>query len=387
MDERPTILLIGPTPPPHHGVSVAMQMLLTSSVSEAFRVVHLEIADRRGIGHVDQPDLHDVLLFTQQWFRHLALILRERPALCYLPISQTRLGFFRDSLFIVPALLAGIPVVLHLHGANFDAMHAAAGPLWRAYMGMILKRVARFIVLGETLRPIFSRWASPERISVVPNGVARASGGPRPSIPFDKGLFRVVCLSSLSRQKGLFMLLQAVPLVVNAHRGVEFLIAGPWWGEETRHEAEAMVAHLGIMERVRFVGAVTGEQKSDFLRSGMLFVFPAIQQEGQPMTVLEAMSEGLPVVATDRGCLRETVVDGVTGFIVPPGSPEALAEKIIELIRRPALRDEMAENALKRVEQCYTTEQFAARVSEVFHQVITAAPARNAHGLGVGCRP
>jgi glycosyltransferase involved in cell wall biosynthesis len=176
-------------------------------------------------------------------------------------------------------------------------------------------------------------------------------------------------------------------MVVKAHAEVDFLIAGSWWGDTTRQEAEDCVASLGITEKVQFVGPVTGQQKSAFLHSGSLFVFPSIQQEGQPMTVLEAMSEGLPVIATDRGCLKETVVDGITGFIVPPNSPEAIAEKIIHLIHHPVLRDEMAANSLKRVEQCYTVEQFASRLEEAFRQTLVAEQRRNTRRARIGFIP
>ena len=105
------------------------------------------------------------------------------------------------------------------------------------------------------------------------------------------------------------------------------------------------------------------------------------------MTVLEAMSEGLPVVATDRGCIKETVIDGTTGFIVPPNSPEAIAEKIIRLIRDPALRDRMAADALMRVGQCYTVERFADRLGEAFRQTIVNAQRQNTREVRIGSIP
>jgi len=385
MLEKPKILLIGPTPPPYHGVSVSMQTLLTSPLAESFRLMHLDISDRREISHVDQPDLHDVFLFIKQFLRSFALILRERPALCYLPISQTRLGFFRDSLFMLPALLSRIPVIVHLHGANFDTMYSGSGLFWRVYMGFILRRVSHFIVLGEMLRPIFNRWASPDKISVVSNGVSLDTDQNKPArVSRNNGKpFRVIFLSSLNRQKGLFVLLQAVPLVLKEKTDVEFFIAGPWWGDKTRKEAEEFVRAFGLARNVFFIGRVTGRQKCNFLRTGDVFVFPGVQQEGQPITVLEAMGAGLPVIATDRGCLRETVIDGITGFIVPPGSPEALAKKVIELIHCPALLESMAANALKRVESLYTAERFASRMSEVFHHTVAVASARRTINFGL----
>ena len=374
--EKATILLIGPTPPPHHGVSMAMQALLNSPLSNRFRLIHLDITDRRGIGHVDQPDLYDVVLFIKQFFQNLGLIIRERPALFYLPISQTRIGFIRDSFFIIPALIMRCRVMIHLHGASFENLAIQGGFFWKSYLNAILRRVSRFIVLGEMLRPIFSRWATPDQISVVPNGVVQRDN--LSPIFSERRPFKVLFLSTLCRQKGLFVLLDAIPLIVQEEKEVAFEIAGPWWTEEVRREAERRLAESGMADKVRFVGKITGEEKSAFLHSGDLFVFPGVQQEGQPLTVLEAMAEGLPVIATDRGCLRETVIGGLTGFIVPPDSPEAIAERVIHLIRHPALREEMAVNALKRVKECYTVERYAFSLGEVFHQTLIGPPLRNA---------
>ena len=106
-----------------------------------------------------------------------------------------------------------------------------------------------------------------------------------------------------------------------------------------------------------------------FLQDGDIFVFPGIQQEGQPLTVLEAMCSGLPVIATDRGCLRETVVEGETGFIVQPHSPKAIADRILQLIREPHTRKHMAAHARRRYEQEYTMSTFAARMADLFAQV------------------
>src|SRR5215207_1348336 len=97
MIEKPKLLIIGPTPPPYHGVAVAIQSLLRSSLSEKYDVIHLELADRRGIQHVNKPDFHDVLLFITQWFRLLGLLIRRRPHVVYIVLSQTTVGFLRDS--------------------------------------------------------------------------------------------------------------------------------------------------------------------------------------------------------------------------------------------------------------------------------------------------
>ena len=373
---QPTLLIIGPTPPPFHGVSVAMSTLLESPLRQRFQLLHLDLADRRGIQHVDKPDFHDVLLFLRQWVRLMRILITERPGLVYLALSQSTIGFLRDSVFIWPASVFGAHVVVHLHGGNFHTWYLHRSWVMRAYVRAVMKRVAHGIVLGESLKGLFDGLIRHDRISVVPNGVLRGSAGTPLAdkhAPPDRPLFRVIFLSTLSRQKGLFILLQAIPLVVREHKDVEFCIAGPWWGPTTQADANAWITDADVTPYVRFVGEVTGSNKTDLLRSGDVFVFPGVQQEGQPLTVLEAMSEGLPVIATDRGCLRETVTEGATGFIVPPGSPDAIAEKLLLLIHRPELLQQMARNARERFENEYTMEKFTARMEQVFSKTLTSA--------------
>ena len=365
-----TIEVIGPTPPPYHGVSVATQVLLDALPHSQLAVVHLDTADRRGIAHVDQPDLWDVFLFIRQWFTHLFILLRKRPRICYLPLSQSRVGFLRDSLFMVPAFLTGSAVVAHLHGANFYQVYEGSGTAFKWYVDQVLKRVAKFVVLGDMLKPIFHRWASPESIAVVPNGVPELStdGSPDAHSVRSAGP-RIVFLSTLSRNKGLFVLLDAVPLVVQEFPTAEFHIAGPWWGADTERLVRAQLEQGNVSSQVIFHGQLAGAKKMAFLRSGDLFVFPGIQQEGQPLTVLEAMCAGLPVIATDRGCLRETVMEGETGFVVPPNSPTAIAERILLLLREPHIRQRLGANARLRYEREYTMPLYAARMADLFAQV------------------
>jgi glycosyltransferase involved in cell wall biosynthesis len=221
------------------------------------------------------------------------------------------------------------------------------------------------------LKPNFHLWATAENIAVIPNGVPEFSptlGNKKEITALDP--VRVLFLSTLSRQKGLFMLLDSGSLVIRECPNVEFHIAGPWLGSDTEELARTQLVSTGLTPHVFFHGALVADAKVEFLESGDIFVFPGIQQEGQPLVVLEAMCAGLPVIATDRGCLRETVVEGVTGYIVPPHAPDAIAARVLQLIRDPVGRKTLGQNARLRYEQEYTLPVFAARMADLFAQVI-----------------
>jgi glycosyltransferase involved in cell wall biosynthesis len=360
----PRLLLIGPTPPPYHGVAMAMRALLDAPWQHQFSMSHLELADRRGIEHINQPDLHDVVLFVRQWLQLLRLLLRERPQVVYVPISQSKLGFVRDSLLIWPAYLSGGRIVLHLHGGNFRTWYQRRGWLFRAYVRAVLARAARMIVLGEALRPLFHGLIVDKRIAVVPNGIAgRVSRAGAIRSPGRR--HRVLYLSTLSREKGVLVLLTAAARLEQSRQDIAFVLAGPWLSDGDRREANELISARHIQGAIHFTGLVSGEEKRRLFESADLFVFPGVQQEGQPLVVLEAMAAGLPVLFTDRGCLAETVVDGDAGLQIKVADSEDLAVKLAWLIDRPEETKRLGNNARRRYEALYCESQFLANMASV----------------------
>lgn len=367
MSESPTILVIGPTPPPFHGVSVATDAVLKSALREKFRLCHIDLADRRGIEHVDKPDLHDVMLFLKQWWTLLAILRKERPAVAYLPVSQSTIGFLRDSILMLPAWIAGAHVVLHLHGGNFKAWYQSRAFLMRWYVRMVLRRVSYVAVLGESLQHLFDGLIASHRIAVVSNGIdwpAVQKPVPEPNKP---RRYRILHLSTLSRLKGALVLLAAIPMVLRIRQNVEFTLAGPWLNEEDRREAESFISRHGLSGHVAFTGPVsTLDHKRSIYSSADLFVFPGLQQEGQPLVVLEAMASSLPVLFTDRGCLRDTVIEGECGLEVRSNDSQHLADRLLWCLDHPEEVERMGQNARARFERFYTSESFVRHLGHLF---------------------
>jgi glycosyltransferase involved in cell wall biosynthesis len=366
MPEDPKVVIIGPTPPPFHGVSVATDAILTSTLRERFRLYHLDLSDRRGIQHVDKPDFHDVVLFLKQWWKLLAILRKERPAVAYLPVSQSTIGFLRDSFFMLPAWIAGSSVVLHLHGGNFKAWYNSRSFLMRAYVRMVFRRVSYVAVLGKSLQHLFNGLVASHHIAVVSNGIHWPAVHKVAPDTHKPRRHRILHLSTLSRLKGAPVLLAAVPHVLKVRQDVEFMMAGPWLHEEDRREAESFVVQHGLSDYVVFTGPVnTVEHKRSIYSSADMFVFPGVQQEGQPLVVLEAMASGLPVLFTDRGCLRDTVIEGECGFEVRCNDPHHLTDRILWFLDHPEEVERMGRNARERFERFYTSERFISDLGDL----------------------
>jgi glycosyltransferase involved in cell wall biosynthesis len=378
------LLLIGPTPPPYHGVAVAISQLLLSRLTDEFDVMHLDLADRRGIAHVNNPDWHDLVLFIRQWCRFWKLLLTRRPHIVYLVLSQTTLGFVRDSLFIWPSvLLGGTKIVTHLHGGALREWYDTRSFLMRAYVRSVLRTVSKMIVLGESLRGIFSNLLPDERIAVVPNGVDLLWNEPDRQPPNGSRPWRILHLNTLNRMKGSLVLLAAIPTVLRHRRDVAFVFAGSWSHALHREVADWYIAQHRLTPYITFTGEVTGLEKHVLLRAADVFVFPGVQQEGQPLVVLEAMAAGLPIIFTNQGCLRETVVNGECGIETYTEDPYDLAQRLCFLLDHHEDQLRFGSNARRRCQSLYNKDRHIDRMIQVFYEVV-AGPSRSHWTSSIG---
>jgi len=162
----------------------------------------------------------------------------------------------------------------------------------------------------------------------------------------------VIVVANLIPYKGHAELIRAAKQVITTIPESRFLLVGEDRG--ILKDLENQVNAMGISERVMFLG-----QRNDIpqlLAASDLSVL-ASHEEGFSNVVLESMAAGLPVIATDVGGNREAVLDGVTGWLVPPGDPAAMAEKIILTLRDLSVAKIQGDRGRMRVKQQFTVEQ------------------------------
>lgn len=362
---RRRILLIGPLPPPAHGVAVMTKNLLDSSVADRFEIVHLDTADRRGVDNIGRLDAGNVWLAAVHGTRFVRLLVRHSFDIVYLPVSKNPLGFLRDSLFIGPAAMRGTPVILHFHGAEFDRFVRTAPAPLRILVRALVRRASRAIVPGDGLKPMLRNLIAGERIVTVPNGVADLPAGREPSGP-RHGRVHILFLGNLLPGKGYVALLVAVQLLLDEGLDIEATFAGAVVDADAHGRALSTVRY-GV-DRIRFSGEVDSAVKVTLLRSVNVLALPS-EDEAQPLVILEAMAAGLPVVSTRRGAIPETVVDGQTGLLVEARDTPALTAALRRLIVDPALRERIGRAARARYVACYTVERWAERMATVFADV------------------
>jgi glycosyltransferase involved in cell wall biosynthesis len=168
-------------------------------------------------------------------------------------------------------------------------------------------------------------------------------------------------VARLAEQKGQRTLLEAAPLVLERHPEARFVIAGEG---ELRAELERLAGPLG--DRALLLGR--RDDVPDLLASFAVFAFPS-SFEGLCLAVIEAQAAGVPVVATPVGGIRETVIDGETGWLVPPRDAAALAERISWVLHHPAEARAVAAEARRRAREGYSEGAMVERTLALYREM------------------
>lgn len=177
----------------------------------------------------------------------------------------------------------------------------------------------------------------------------------------------VVCVARAVEKKGIDTLLDALALLPpGLHWRLEHVGGGPLAADLARR-----AERLGLSRRVRWLGARTQDEVLEALRRADLFALAARvardgDRDGLPNAILEAMALELPVVASEVAALPEAVVPGVTGLLVPPDEPHALARALAELIRSPAARRALGREGRRRVLETFSFEAGIERLARRF---------------------
>jgi glycosyltransferase involved in cell wall biosynthesis len=283
------------------------------------------------------------------------LIRRTRPDLVHCHTSKAGV------IGRAAARMARVPAIFTAHTWSFAE---GTSLLWKL-VGTPCERLAarwseRIIAVSESNRSLAlrRRVAPGGKIVTVHNGVldnplrARPGAG---SVP------RIVMVARFAPQKNQAQLIEALAGLQRPCQ-LTFVGDGP-----TRPAAEQLARSLGLQDRIEFAGVRTDTDR--ILSDSSIFVL-ATNWEGFPITILEAMRAGLPVVATDVDGVREAVVDGETGYLYPKGATAPLCSILQALLDDPATRIRLGQAGRKRYEAEFTRSAMIRKIASIYERVI-----------------
>jgi len=275
-----------------------------------------------------------------------------------------RASIFRKAVFVLLARLWGVKILLHCHDGPLEAFYQKLGPLGRLIVRAVLNRADKLVVLSSYCEGYFQKLHLRAPVVVLNNPTARHCPVARSA----HAKRVVLSLGKLSKGKGTYDTLRAVPDVLRSSADTEFWLGGD--GE--MDQVKAVLAAQPWCQNVRLLGWVTDKEKDRVLSAATVFLLPSYS-EGFPMAVLEAMAYGLPVISTPVGGIPDAVVDGKTGFLVNPGDVQAISGKLSLLLGDPDLCLEFGANARRLVEEKFQVDVIMQRLYALYDTCLEEA--------------
>lgn len=337
------------------------------SVVEAYRAAGL--FERRQVcmlfTHDEGSLAYRLAVASGALLRFTGLLLRGRVGLVHLHISM-RGSFWRKVVFASLARRFGVPVIGHLHGSDFDHFVATQPRLLQRIVAHQLERMSTVLVLGERWRDYVLAIAPAARVVVQPNSVRMPAGQAAHAVG---QTVELLFLGIVGQRKGVYDLLEAFAAARAACPALRLTVAGNGEIERARRAADK----LGLGSLVSFAGWTAGADKDRLLARSHVYVLPS-HSEGLPISILEAMSWGLPIISTDVGSIAELVRHEIDGLIVPVASPDRLAQAIQHLAGSHDLRVRMGQSGRARVAAAFSEEVLLPRLERVYDEVLSGTP-------------
>lgn len=333
------------------GVASVVNVYRDAGLFERFPIKYLPT-------HCDGNAVAKLKVMLGAWLRLMVMLLQGSVGLVHCH-TASRASFWRKTLFLLPAFAAGAPVVLHLHGAEFAIFfEKESGPLRQRFIRWVFNRCRHVVVLSSA----WKIWAESVGVVAPVTAIYNPVLLPAPNAWERRRAGDLLFLGRLGERKGSYDLLAAVArLPDNAADGVRLLMGGDGALEAMRKRAEAL--HLG--DKLHLLGWVGGQDKQALLASAWAYCLPSYN-EGLPMSVLEAMAAGLPIISTPVGGIPEAITDGVEGFLVEPGDADHLARCIASLVGDEALARRMGAAARRKVELCFSSAAVLPQVERIY---------------------
>jgi glycosyltransferase involved in cell wall biosynthesis len=343
-------LVVGPLPPPVGGIATIVAKLAGSpGVGQSIQFLDTrKRQDHKWWTGLPRP----VRLLVE-----LNRRLRRRPR-CVLVFCSAHGSFWEKGVWLLLARRQGVPMAVMMVAGTFPEFYDGLPTPLRKLVSWLLEQFQTVLVQTEGWRRFYSEIGPRGNYLVLPNGVDCDE-----FVPVERSAAEipvVLFVGWLIPEKGVFELVEAAQILRDRQVSFTLKLVGPFHGNESVLRARITAAGLGDM--VHAVGAVHSRAEMlEAYHSADIFTLPS-WAEGLPVAVLEAMACGLPIVASNVGGTPDLLEDGVSGFLIPPRDPPALANAVERLLRDREARLSIGRAARARVESAFSNEAFVEGV-------------------------
>lgn len=331
---RKKIAFIAQFPPPIHGLSKAVETLYNSELKNDFEFEKIDITNNK------------------KFLFNLKLISKSRADLYYFTISQTRFGNIRDLIILSLLLVQKKKCIIHLHGGYYrNLIDNELFYFHKIINYKIFSRLEGAIVLGDSLKTIFKDILSEDKIFIVPNCVdnefliSDEEFKEKIESFSNKKIINILYLSNFIKTKGYLKVLELARLEKNNNQKdikYHFHFAGSFFEKEDEKQFFEYIMKFELSDYITYHGIVKGDKKQKLLKICDVFVLLTnYPKEGQPISILEAMGNGMLIMTTNHAGIPDIVENNSNGIVVD--SKNINIEECYELLNKSLCNQEVFE--------------------------------------------
>lgn len=354
------IAFIAAFPPPITGQSLAADLLRNGLQEAGIEYYELDLAEPIGGENLLRRLMH----LAKVEGRLAVLCIRHRDLNVYFQLGHGKTALIRDMFFMATAEVFGRPCIGHVHGSGFrKALDGLPRPV-RWFEKRLIGRLKAAVVLSESLRTMFDGVLCLDRVHAVDNGIDSEFVGMTLGAPerAQSEALRILFLSNFMTAKGFSTLLRTAVQAQKNNKNWRFVFIGEKIAKQDV-DIDAYIADYGLTN-VEVRDVVVGAQKHAAYREADVFILPS-SYEGQPLCILEAMFESLPVITTKVGGIPEIFSDETGVRYVSPGAPEQIYDVLCALEHEPEKLKTMGQANRALAMSRFTAGEHVRRMIEI----------------------
>lgn len=372
-------------PPPVHGASMVGQFIHDSElIRDAFDCHYVNMAVAARLEDVGKGGWQKVKGIFHKLMDIRRAVKRVKPDLVYITPNSAGAPFYKDFLTVMMLKMMKQRIVMHFHNKGVATRQEKKGDNWlyrRYFKGV------KLILLADSLYEDVRKYIDRNNVFVCPNAI--------PAIAMATELMckrkvdvnaynqtvvpHILWLTNIMRTKGIMEYLSALKLL--KERGMKFQadFVGGLTKEMTGEEFDTALTTLGLNDNCAYYGPKYGNDKYVYFRDADIFVLPSYT-EALPVSILEAMQFGLPVVASNVGGVSAEVEEGVNGFLLGGMKPimlntfrpdaKEIADRLETLLKDAVMRKQMGMKGREKFEREFTLDVFERKLKSILEQCL-----------------
>ena len=351
--KKKNVCMVVPNPKVKGGIAAVINGYMGSSLEQDYNIKYVE-------SYMEENKMKKLVKGICGYFNFAKTLIVNKPDLIHIH-SSFGPSFYRKIPFIYMASLAKKPIINHIHGADFETFFINANDRKKRLIKRVYNKCSILVALSEEWKEKLSSIVPEEKIKVVENYsiLKEDAMNARLNRTCNK---KILFLGEIGKRKGCYDIPPIAKKINGIFPEVEFVIAGSGEVENLK----SILSKKGLDKNVIFPGWVRDDRKDKLLRECDIFFLPSYN-EGMPMSILDAMGYGLPIVSTNVGGITKIVLDGENGYICSPGDVDGFVDKLAELIGNEQTIKTFGLNSFNLVKNNYSIEQHIKKFKQIYN--------------------